>query len=456
MSTGTETIPTVAGPDQSSCCGSSPTQAPHAGVTGSETKLRVGVPLTVAVESLPDELQAADTWPYLLPSWIGATERAMPGARAWHSVARADGDAVFIPGFMLDKPDLVDADPRTYLGWEAPSGESACCGAKAAGNVQGLIDELGVDTFFPALLLGSPLGFRSDAVVVGSPAPDLTIELVNQLIGAAQSAGVRSVIAPWVSDRPVNGPLLAALHSNGAAVSFWGEENYLQLAESSYQAHLEALSYRRRYRFKEDDNRIAESGAQLVRIDGKALRPHVERIAELTVNNRQKYDGSEGVDHITTVLSALVDEGADVRAYLAYQADTVVASCVTIRQADRLVVKWAGFDYEALGERSGLYFAMTLTRPLQDAYAEGIGFLELGPGADQAKRLRGCQPRSLYTALWISDPAVRDQVSALQGAYGGLRREALGAEAADEPPTSRGRMLGRLKPKKADAQDCCG
>lgn len=463
------TAPEPVEEEASSCCGSADApviaipviEAADGGCCGTQRTFadaKVGVSLQAAVSMAGAGLRESDAWPYVLPAWLTATEASLDGAKPWHSVARSGDNAVFLPGFVFESPSLVDADPRTYLGWEAPSGEAACCGVKACCGTQDQVDALGTDLLFPALVLGSPLGYRSDAVAVGDQDPQLTVDLIDQLIPAAQAAGVRSIVAPWVSDRPVNGPLLAALHAQGANISFWGEENHLELEHPSYAAHLAALPARKRRRIKEDNDKAAASGARLVRVDGEQLRPLVARIAELTILNRQKYDGCEGADHITALLTALIDDGADVRAHLAYKDDLVVGSALTIRQGRRLIVKWAGFDYEALGERSGLYFSLVLDRPLQDAFAEGLDSVEIGPGADQAKRLRGCQPRPIYTALWVSDASARDTVAALQGTYGGARRQALGAETAEEPELSTtARLFGRLRPKKAEAAEgCCG
>jgi hypothetical protein len=388
---------------------------------GTATEVRIGVSLAEATSDISTALSAADAWPYLLPTWLAATEKSLEGAKPWHSVARSGADAVLTPGFVFDGPGLVDADPRTYLGWEPRSGQAACCSVSTGAGTQELVETLGLETLFPAVVLGSPLGYRSDAVVVGEQNAELTMALIDQLVEKAKADGIRSIIAPWVSDRPVNGPLLAALHNNGATVSFGGQENFLLLQHSSYEAYLAGLPTRKRYRVKADEAKAIASGVRLTRVDGENLRPLVKRIAELTIMNRQKYDGSESVEHISTLLTALVDDGADVRAYVAYLQDTVTAAAVTIRQGRRLVVKWAGFDYAALGERSGLYFPLVLDRPLQDAYAEGLESVEAGPGA-----------------------------------YGGARRAALGAVTTEvDEPSGAARTLGRFR-KKTAAQDCCG
>lgn len=363
-----------------------------------------------------------DPWPYLLPAWLKGTEDALPEVKPWHTVARGGaGEIAFLPGFVFDSPSLVDADPRVYLGWQPTSGESACCGSTSCCTDSSQVDALGEQQFFPALLLGSPLGYRSEAPS-STADPLLVADLVDQLVPAALEAGIRSIVAPWVADRPDNSALLISLRANGAAISFWGEDHHLPVVHDSYEAYLAALPARKRRRVKEDHDRAVASGVQIVRRDRDELLPFIDRIAELTCLNRQKYDGGEGPEHLKALLRALVEEGADVRAYLGEKDGATVASALTIRQGSRLFVKWAGFDYAAIGERSGLYFELVMDAPLRDAHLEALQSVEYGPGADEAKRLRGCSQRTIQSALLVADPAIRDRVATWQAAFGAERR----------------------------------
>jgi len=104
-----------------------------------------------------------------------------------------------------------------------------------------------------------------------------------------------------------------------------------------------------------------------------------------------------------------------------------------------MFVKWAGFDYAAVGERSGIYFALVLDAPVSDAYAEGLRTVEFGAGAHQAKTLRGCTPRAVTTAMVMADPALRPQVASWLDAFAASRRVAFGdtpAPAAQVPASA--------------------
>ncbi|GAA3034196.1 hypothetical protein GCM10020229_52090 [Kitasatospora albolonga] len=420
-----------------SCCGS---EEPAEDAAAVQTGLSLDAALTALGGSVP---VSADPTPYLQRNWLAATEAALAEAKPWHSVALREDEAAFLPGFVFDADPLVDADPRTYLGWQPKSGDVACCSVTSCcTDTVGQIEELGTEPFFPALLLGSPLGYRSEAVS-NVEDPLLLADLVDRIVPAAIESGVRTIIAPWLPDGPQSEVLALALQAYGGDLAFHGEDNHFQLQHDSYDAFIASLPARKRRRIKEDHDRAVAAGARIERLDGAALTPHIDRIAELTTFNRQKYGGGEDASHIRALLASMVEGGTDVRGYLAFQDDVLVASSVTIREGRRVFVKWAGFDYAQLGERSGLYFELVLDLPLRDAFTEGAHTVVGGPGVDAAKRLRGFRPVTIRSAVLAADPALRPQVSAWHLAYGEDRRKALGAE-VDEATTVVGRLRSRL------------
>ncbi|MCR6489009.1 GNAT family N-acetyltransferase [Amycolatopsis sp. OK19-0408] len=375
-----------------------------------------------------------DVFPYLGPTWLSASEKALTDLQPWHTIAtRARGELALLPGYVMTVPPVVDHEPRTYLGWQAPSGEEVCCGAQTDACISGEVDALGVDPFFPALLLGSPLGYRTE-VAYNFWTPNLMAQLVAELAPAAFAQGIRCIVAPWISGRSGNDALVTALDQVGGHSTFWGYEDYLRLDADSWDGHLAALPLKKRQRIKSDVRRAEAAGVHVERVDGEAIRPHVARIAELTCLNREKNGAGEEPAHIAEMLTALIDAGSDVRAYLGTKDDALVAICVVIRKHHRLFPKWAGFDYAAIGERSGIYFALVLDAPVRDAYAEGLRTVEFGAGAHQAKALRGCSPRPVTTAMVMSDPELRPQVARWMDAFGASRRVAFGDAPATHTP----------------------
>jgi predicted N-acyltransferase len=386
--------------------------------------------------SWPVELaELADAWPYVGPTWLAANERAMPELTPWHTVARRDrGELALLPGYLLTAPPAVDHDPRTYLGWQPPSGDTVCCGAEVAVTCTTEVDALGEAAFFPALLLGSPLGYRTE-VAYNFWTPQLFATMVDQLVPAAFAAGVRSIVAPWIPDRTGNDALVTALTGHGAQATFWGYENFLRLDAADWDAHLAGLPAKKRQRITGDERRAAATGVRVERVDGEAIRPHVARIAELTCLNREKNGAGEQPKHIEVLLSGLLDAGVDLRAYLGSRDGQLVASCIVLRKWDRLLPKWAGFDYATIGERSGIYFSMVLNAPVRDAYAEGLRWVDFGAGAYQAKSLRGCQARRISTVLLLADPSARPAAERLMHDFGEARRVAFDGPLAATRPT---------------------
>jgi predicted N-acyltransferase len=373
----------------------------------------------------PGELASlTDASPYLGPAWLAATEKAMPELHPWHTIAtRARGELAIAAGYILDSPAAADHDPRTYLGWQAASA--------AAGD-------LDPESFYPALLLGSPLGYRTE-VAYNFWTPALMRAMVSALVPAAFQAGVRCILAPWIPDSRGNQALADAL-ADGGHSTFWGYEDFIRLDPGGWDAHLAALPPDTRRRISGDLQRAAEAGMRIERADGTGIGPHLSRIAELTCLNRDKNGTGEDPARIAGMLAALLGSGADVRAYLGFQDGALVASCVTIRKNHRLFVKWPGFDYAAVGDRSGIYFALVLDAPVRDACAEGLRTVEFGAGAHRAKYLRGAQPLTVTTAMVLADPSLHEQAAARLDSFGRSRHAAFGdvAEAGPGVPAAAG------------------
>lgn len=401
-------------------------KADRAGADGKGrlASLRVQSGLPLPAWDWASELRAVPTaWPFLGPTWLRATERALGGqARPWHTLAsRGPEEVAFLPGFIFDRPAAIDFDPRSYLGWKPPSGESACGVASGELEASAEVNALGETAFFPTLLLGSPIGYRTEVAATFST-PDLPDRLLGEALRSAFAQSVRTVIAPWVPDGAGSDRLTAAIVGAGGQAAFWGYEDYLPLSAAGHPAYLAAMPTKRRYRIKEDLERVADAGIAIGRVDGAELRPLIPRILQLTAQTKEKKQGSEDPAQIETVLTALLDAGADVRCYVARRKADVVGTCVAIHKNRHLYIKWAGFDYEVLGDRSGVYFGLVLHAPIRDGYAQGLLGIEFGAGAHRAKALRGCLPRAKTTAVVAADPGLSARLAPLLATFGERQR----------------------------------
>ena len=100
----------------------------------------------------------------------------------------------------------------------------------------------------------------------------------------------------------------------------------------------------------------------------------------------------------------------------------LVACCVSLEKGDRLYAKYAGFDYDTLGTRSGAYFAVVMYGTLAAAYDRKARVVEYGIGGHRAKALRGCHPRDVTSDPLTDRQNVRDTFTAAAAINTPLRR----------------------------------
>ncbi|MGL4176216.1 MAG: GNAT family N-acetyltransferase [Dermatophilaceae bacterium] len=395
-----------------------------------------------------DTADMPDVWPYLSTSWLAGTTTALAtSAQPMHALAsRSRGEHAWLPAYLFEESTGVDWDPRTYLGWEAPDGAEVCCGVNPDRVASDEVASWGERALFPCLVVGSPLGYRSEPAY-NFWVPGMVEALTDRLLEAATEAGAASVVAPWVPERAGNGELLAGFRGAGGLTTYWGLEDHLRLDAESYEEHVATLPKKRRQRLRHDQVQLARSGLTARHVRGPEIEPYVERVAELVCLNREKNGASQEPNQVVAVLRALLAANADLWGYLGELDGHVVVACVAIRRQRRLFVKWAGFDYGVVGTRSGLYFPFCFDMPMRDAYAEGVRTLEFGAGAHEAKALRGCDARVLNTAMWLRDEALRPTAASLLAAFGDRRRESFGA-ASPRPSTIPLALVG--------GDDCCG
>jgi hypothetical protein len=374
----------------------------------------------------PDELaQLTSSRPCLGPTWLRATENALPEIRPWHTIAtRARGELALTAGYIVESPPAAGHEPRAYLGWQAGGGEE-CGGTRCDSVISAEVEALGSGPFFPVLLLGSPLGYRTE-VAYNFWTPTLMAEIAGKLVPAAFDAGVRCIIAPWIPDRRGNQALVEALEHAGGHGAFWGYEDFARLDAGSWDSHLAELPLRNRQQIMAAARRCAAEDVVIERADNAAIRPHIARIAELACLSREKNCAGEEPAHIAGLLTALLGGGADVHAHLGRKDGVLVASCVTIVKDHRLFVRWAGLDHVTVGERSGIYLATVLDAPVRDAYARGLRTVEFGARTHRAKALRGCTPRTITTVMIMSDPRLRPTITAWLDAFASSRHAAFG------------------------------
>jgi len=400
-------------------CGAPSAPAPAAAAQAGQLLRRDDRDLTIEVhDRLPaltyqwEQAAASDSSPSAGPMWLGVFEQRNPTVAARHLLAtRGDTELALLPGYLLHRPGHPDLDPRTYLGWRPVSGEAVCCDSASFGGDQqpGLLDQLDPARFFPALLLGSPFGYKTE-IVHSFWQADLAQRLLEAAVEQASREGVQTIYAPWVADHASGAALAQALERAGAVPSFWAFEDYFPLDHGSYQAHLARMKWARRYRHRKDLEAADALGLTVRPLLDSELDRHLVRIGELSASNRQKYGVDATADDAPAVIRELQAAGVGVLVTGGFLDGELVACCVTFIKGDRVYAKYTGVAYDLLGERSGAYFTVVLHAVIDAAYRRGYRAVEFGVGAHQAKALRGCASRTVTSYTLPADPTMTSLV----------------------------------------------
>ncbi len=359
--------------------------------------------------------------PFAGPTWISSQRRDDDqGDPCRYIAVRRYGDVAVLPVQVISSPACPDEDPRSYFGWQPATGPQACyCGPPQgapadcddscgeSGQMADLLDVVGHDLLFPVLVLGSLTGYQSE-ILHPEPAPDLADAVLDAAIGYARRAGARTMLAPCVPDRGGGPPLARALAARGAVRAFWAQEDYMLAPHSSIASHVASAPKRHRYYYNRDQRAAAKHGVQIRTASGPDLGPHLQACSALVAANKRRYGLAAPRDEVTQTVLHLEQAGFPVLATLAFAGARLVACCISLRKRDRLYAKYAGFDYDILGTRSGVYAPVVIWATLAAAYQTSCSAVEFGVGAHQAKIMRGCLSRRIESYLLTEDAYVRE------------------------------------------------
>jgi hypothetical protein len=368
--------------------------------------------------------RAPDPSPMAGPSWLRASDGIDPRLPPYqYLLARpGNGDLAALPLHVIQAAATPNADPRSYFGGTTEAGAGqVCCGSQQASPAAQVLGGLDDADVFPALMLGSLPGYKTE-ILHSYWTPTLAADLLDAAMDYARTQGIATIVAPFVADRGSGKALGRELRRRGAVASFWAAEDYLPLRHGSLEAHVAALRYRDRYRYHQDTAAAVALGLDVRTLDAAELREHLDRIGTLEAATRRRHGQDAADTEAPQVLARLLDLGVHLVAVGGFRDGQLVACCVSLEKGDRLYPKYAGFDYDTLGTRSGAYFAVVMYGTLAAAYDRKDRVVEYGIGAHQAKALRGCQPRDVTSYLLTDHQNVRDTFTAAAAINGPLRR----------------------------------
>jgi Peptidogalycan biosysnthesis/recognition len=387
-------------------------------VTVEDAGALAGLTYAWEVESAPDPSPMAG------PSWLRASDGIDPRMPPYQYLLTRPGKGhlAALPLHVVQAAATPDADPRSYFGgtWEANAGQ-VCCGSQQASPAAQVLAGLDAADVFPALVLGSLPGYKTE-ILHSYWTPALAAELLGAAVDYARTQGIATIVAPFVADRGSGKALGRELRRRGAVASFWATEDYLPLRHGSLEAHVAAMRHRDRYRYREDTGAAAALGLDVRTLTTAELREHLDRIGTLEAATRRRYGQDVADTEAPQVLARLLELDVPLAAVGGFRDGQLVACCVSLEKGDRLYAKYAGFDYDTLGTRSGAYFAVVMYGTLAVAYDRKARVVEYGIGGHRAKALRGCHPRDVISYLLTDHQHVRDAFTSAAAINGPLRR----------------------------------
>jgi uncharacterized protein len=390
-------------------------------VTVEDAAALAGLTYAWETESAPDPSPMAG------PTWLRASDGIDPRMppHKYLLTRPGNGDLAALPLHVVQAAVTPDADPRSYFGYfggttEANAGQ-VCCGSQQASPAAQVLAGLEATEVFPALVLGSLPGYKTE-ILHSYWTPALAAELLNAAVDYARTHGIATIVAPFVADRGSGKALGRELRRRGAVASFWAVEDYLPLRHGSLEAYVAAMRHRDRYRYREDTGAVATLGLDVRTLTTAELREHLDRIGTLEAATRRRYGQDVADTEAPQILARLLGLGVPLAAVGGFRDGQLVACCVSLEKGDRLYAKYAGFDYDALGTRSGVYFAVVMYGTLAAAYDRKAHVVEYGIGGHRAKALRGCQPRDVTSYLLTDHRHVHDTFAAAAAINGPLRR----------------------------------
>ena len=387
-------------------------------ITVEDADALAGLTYDWEVESAPDPSPMAG------PSWLRASDGIDPRMPPYqYLLARpSDGHLAALPMHVVPAAATPDADPRSYFGGTAEAADGkVCCGSQETSPAAQLLAGLDTADIFPALILGSLPGYKTE-ILHTYWTPGLAAELLDAAIGYARAQNIVTIVAPFVADRGSGKALAREMQCQGAVASFWAVEDYLPLRHRSLEAHVAAARHRDRYRYREDTGAAQALGLEVRTLTTSELRHNLARIGVLEAGTRHRYGQDAADTEAPQVLARLLDADVPLLAVGGFHDGRLIACCVSLEKGDRVYAKYAGFDYEVLGTRSGAYFAVVMYGTLAAAYDRKARIVEYGIGGHRAKALRGCQPRDVISYLLTDQSRVRDTFSAAAAVNTPLRR----------------------------------
>ncbi|HVB44925.1 MAG TPA: GNAT family N-acetyltransferase [Streptosporangiaceae bacterium] len=343
-------------------------------------------------------------------SWVNATSHRLTRTRLTF-LATEDGQNGGLQAAVVDDPaaDEMINLYRTLLA-EPKVFKFPAASAAARGGLRAQVAP--IEDWLPHLAVLYP-GFDSFVAASGGPTLALTGVLVDAVLSWAAEHAMKAVSFPYVRTDAVLSQVLAERGFRAVPLTF---RSKLTLS-GSFDGYLASLPSKRRSQVIKGRQLLAESGIQTKRC---ALDDVWPEVLALRCDLVERYGQKANEDLETTGMRKLVSSFGDdrTRLYCSFLDGRVVGFSLYAIWRDSWYAAYTG-TYVTPQTR-GVYFDHLFYAPIADAAAEGARMVDLGIGAWEGKRLRGCDLTPVD--LWVRalDPVTE---RAIEVAAPAMRRE---------------------------------
>lgn len=321
--------------------------------------------------------------------WISATSHRLTKTRLTF-LADEDGQPGGLQAAVVEDPaadEMVNlyrtllAEPKV---WKFPQASVA-----ARTGLRAKLAPVG--EWMPHLVVLYP-GFDSFVAASGGATPALATALVDAAVAWAHGHGMKAISFPYVRAGTVSARALAERGFRPVPLTY---RSTLALA-GSFGDYLASLSRNGRSQVTKDRGRLADAGIRTMRC---GFDESWQDVLALRCDLVERYGQQANVAMETTNMQRLREcFGTDgLRLYCSFLDGRVVGFTLFVVWRDSWYAAYTG-TYDEPATR-GVYFDHVCYAPAADAIGEGVPELDLGIGAWEGKRRRGCQLTEVD--LWV-------------------------------------------------------
>jgi predicted N-acyltransferase len=270
----------------------------------------------------------------------------------------------------------------------------------------------------PVMIAGAGRGQRNTLLLAPQlsevDACDAVAALARAARGLAVERGAAGVVFPFLTTDSLR-RLMAA---EPVRAAYDDVDAQITGLRDGLPGYLAALSRARRQRITREMRGFAAAGW---RVQEERLGDCWSELAALLFQVQEKYGHSPSVERYRTLLRRQADLLDDVSVVFGIREPDgrLVGALLAYRWRDCLYARLVGFDYARLRDATE-YFNVAYYHPIDYAGRHGLSRLHLGPGAYEAKLLRGAELRPLWTAALPASGAAAPALLNWPAAAGGV------------------------------------